>query len=82
VERPRHWLRLVNQPQSEPEAAALQTSLRRGSPFGSAEWVKRTAGKLGLARTLRPRGRPKKPAAALSPRYRQQLERRGADKSR
>jgi putative transposase len=32
----------------------------RGSPFGSEDWQKRIAKRLGLEYTLRPRGRPKK----------------------
>ena len=32
-----------------------------GAPFGAEEWVNKTAERLGLATTLRPRGRPKMP---------------------
>ena len=35
-------------------------SVNRGTPFGSSDWVVRTAEQLGLGATLRPRGRPKK----------------------
>jgi putative transposase len=44
------------------ESAADEGALRsvqRGSPFGSEQWVKRTAKRLGLKSTLKPRGRPR-----------------------
>jgi putative transposase len=62
------------------EIEAILTSLHRGAPFGSPHWVRRTASKLNLESTLRPRGRPKRPIESLSPRYRRHVERR-ADKS-
>ncbi len=58
--RPADWLQIVNQPQSEAELEALRCCANRGRPFGSADWVSRTAEQLGLESTLRPRGRPKK----------------------
>lgn len=60
VERPARWQRWVQEPQSEAEQRALQRCLQRGQPFGSDAWVGRTARRLGLETTLRPRGRPKK----------------------
>ncbi len=56
---PKSWLQYVNQPQSEAELVALRRSLQRGQPFGDERWVRRTAEKLGLQSTLRPRGRPR-----------------------
>ena len=38
----------------------IRRSVIRGQPYGSAEWVDRTAQHLGLESTLRPLGRPKK----------------------
>jgi putative transposase len=61
VTRPRHWAECVREPQSEAELAALRTSLRRGAPYGGPKWTLATAKRLGLAGTLRPRGRPRKP---------------------
>jgi putative transposase len=58
--RPDDWLTLVNQPQTEEEVAALQNAMKRGCPFGGEQWQQRTAKKLGLESTLRPRGRPRK----------------------
>ena len=57
---PKNWLELVNRPLNERELATLRQCVERGQPYGSEFWVKQTAGQLGLASTLRPRGRPKK----------------------
>jgi putative transposase len=61
VPRPRQWIDYVNRPQSEKELTAIRQSVIRGQPFGSPQWVQRTANDLGLDSTLRPRGRPRKP---------------------
>jgi putative transposase len=53
------WIDWVNQPLTEAELAAVRQSVLRGSPFGTPAWQKRTAKKLGLEFTLRPRGRPR-----------------------
>ena len=42
------------------ELASVRESLRRGSPFGSDDWQREAAERLGLQSTLRPRGRPRK----------------------
>lgn len=55
------WVEQVNAPQTEAELARLRTSIQRGRPFGDDTWTERTADRLGLESTLRPRGRPKKP---------------------
>jgi putative transposase len=60
VPRPRNWVELVNEVQTEAELEALRTSVVRGRPFGQEEWQRRTAKQLGLEFTLRPRGRPRK----------------------
>ena len=62
--RPTDWLQLVNQPQTEAEVAALRCCVNRGRPFGDPDWVTDTAKRLGLERTVRPRGRPKKQSEA------------------
>jgi len=54
------WLQIVNRAQSEAELNALRQCVRRGSPFGSADWAAQTAKRLRLESTLRTRGRPKK----------------------
>ena len=60
VPRPANWLTRVNQAESKPELAAIQKSVKRGTPYGGDSWVRRTAGRLGLGHTLRERGRPRK----------------------
>jgi len=60
VDQPANWPRWVNQPLHEKELAAIKTSLARGRPLGSAEWIERMADRLDLGHTLRREGRPKK----------------------
>ncbi|MFQ5502930.1 MAG: transposase [Phycisphaerae bacterium] len=59
VDRPRNWLRCVNQPETDDELTALRHSIHRGTPFGRRTWVARIAKRLGLESTLNPRGRPR-----------------------
>jgi putative transposase len=61
--QPRNWAELASQPQTEAELEAIRRSVTRGQPYGSERWVKRTAKRLGLESTLRPRGRPRKNAS-------------------
>lgn len=63
VPLPRSWAARVNAPETATELAALRTSVNRGAPFGSGIWVARTAKRLGLEASLRPRGRPRKATA-------------------
>ena len=69
VPLPRDWRRHVQAAQSEAELASLRRSVVRGAPFGEDAWQERTAKRLGLQSTLRPRGRPAKspPAANIEP---------------
>jgi putative transposase len=53
------WLEHVNRPQNEAELAAIRQSLVRGQPYGAAAWQQKTAARMGLEHTFRPRGRPK-----------------------
>jgi len=55
-----HWL---NQPQTQTELDALQTSIRRNRPFGTPAWQHRTITRLGLESSIRPRGGQRKPAS-------------------
>ena len=50
---------LPNRPRTQAELDALARCIRRGAPFGRAEWVLRVARQWGLESTLRPRGRPR-----------------------
>jgi hypothetical protein len=43
----------------EAELSALRRSVGRGSPFGDESWTARAVDRLGLATTIRLRGRPK-----------------------
>ena len=54
------WPELVNRAMGEKQLTTVRRSVQRGSPFGSEMWIKRTAARLGLEFTLRPRGRPRK----------------------
>jgi putative transposase len=60
VRRPAQWEAIVQQSLEKDELERLRTSLRRGRPFGSEEWVRKTAGEMNLNFTLRDRGRPRK----------------------
>ena len=60
VERPADWTKRVNEPLSAKELGRLRLSLERGRPYGSDDWVKRTASELRLEHTVRPEGRPPK----------------------
>ena len=55
---PAGWRDWVNEPQSAAELEAVRRSVNRGAPFGEPDWAQRTAEALGLASTLRARGRP------------------------
>ena len=63
VARPADWSDWVDQPLTPDETAQVETSLKRGRPFGGDGWVTATAARLGLAASLRPIGRPRKAAA-------------------
>ncbi len=58
LERPPDWVRRVNRPETDAELEAIRKSVTRGTPFGAKAWQARTAARLGLKSTLRPRGRP------------------------
>ena len=69
VERPRPWLKWIDQAVTAAELEALRQCVNRGTPFGNAAWTARIAEVLGIASTLRPRGRPRKTqTAARTPR--------------
>ncbi len=64
LERPSAWIQRVNTPLTPLEQQEVETSLRRNRPFGSAEWTRAVANKLGLVHTLRRPGRPRAIAPA------------------
>jgi len=55
---PLDWPDQVNRPEIDAELEAVRRCVRRGSPYGNANWVEQTAEQLGLQPTLRRRGRP------------------------
>ena len=57
---PADWAPWVDRPETAAELAAMRQCVRRGRPYESDSWAKLTAERLGLATTLRPRGRPRK----------------------
>jgi putative transposase len=59
VRRPRNWIQLLNEPQSEKELKALREARDRGRPYGDARWSAKTARQLGVESSMRPIGRPK-----------------------
>ena len=60
VERPDDWVERVNRAETDAESDALRLALRRGRPFGSDLWQRRTVDRFGLEFTLRPPHRPAK----------------------
>ena len=62
IPRPAAWIKHVNEGQPQAELVALHCCLQRGRPYGSRPWQARTARRLGLGSSLRPRGRPRERA--------------------
>jgi REP-associated tyrosine transposase len=60
LERPANWEQLVLERIEHNELGQLRHSVSRGTPFGHEQWSKGMAAALGLAATLRKRGRPRK----------------------
>jgi putative transposase len=58
---PKSWQRRVQSPQTDAELESVRRSVVRGAPFGESSWQNRTAKRLDLQSTLRPRGRPQNP---------------------
>jgi putative transposase len=59
VPLPADWTAWVNAAETAADLEAVRRSVNRGTPYGGAAWVGRTAERLGLEHTLRPRGRPR-----------------------
>jgi putative transposase len=58
--RPRDWPQLVDQPLADQQTTHIRQCIRRNRPLGNPAWTTRTADRLKLDWTLRPRGRPSK----------------------
>jgi len=56
---PRNWRSFVNKVETEAELQSLRNSVKRGLPFGDAQWIKSSAVCPGLESSTRPRERPK-----------------------
>ena len=59
VALPKDWVKRIPAAETAGELEALRRCVDRGTPYGSPTWVQRTAQRLGLQSTLRPRGRPR-----------------------
>jgi putative transposase len=62
VARPGDWTAYVNQVAAPTELESMRRCARRGTPYGQTAWVERMAEQMGLGCTMRPRGRPQRPA--------------------
>jgi hypothetical protein len=73
-----NWTTQVNQPLHETDLEAVEKSLERGRPLGSAGWTLKVAARLELEHTMRPQGRPKNQKSGkceneLRPRFMSQI---------
>ncbi len=59
LERPRDWVRLVNEVMNERELEKLRACIARNRPYGGEQWQDDVATRLGLCHTLRNEGRPR-----------------------
>ena len=59
VEMPIDWIEWVNRADNEKELEALRRSVQRGRPYGTPEWQRRIAKRLGLESAYRSAGRPR-----------------------
>ena len=64
VDRRRDWVSWVNTAQTAREVEAIQLCIKRGRPYGSDSWTRRTTSQLQLQSAFTQRGRPKKPQNA------------------
>lgn len=64
VAYPPTWQEFVNEAQTEAELEAVRRAVTRNCPFGSEDWTKAVARRLGLDAALNPLGRPKKREAS------------------
>jgi putative transposase len=60
IPRPSNWAVWVNEDWSKYHLDRISECTRKSRPFGPSSWTQRTADELGLASSLRERGRPKK----------------------
>jgi REP-associated tyrosine transposase len=60
IPRPADYVAWVNETPPTEQLGRVRWSVLRSRPFGGAAWTVRTAADLGLARSLRPVGRPRR----------------------
>ena len=60
VDRPPDWIDLV-QFEADADVNEVRQAIRRGSPFGPADWQEKIAARLQLDSSLSPVGRPQRP---------------------
>jgi REP-associated tyrosine transposase len=58
--RPDRWSDLVNEPQNQIDLSKVREAITRSAPIGNARWTRAMVAELGLIRTIRPQGRPRK----------------------
>lgn len=58
--RQTYWRKWLHVRLTEKELAAVRRSVSSGRPYGSEQWVRQQADRLGLKLAPRPRGRPRK----------------------
>lgn len=59
LEMPADWIERVNRADNERELEALRRSVQRGRPYGTPDWQRRIAKRLGLESAYRSPGRPR-----------------------
>ena len=59
LERPRDWMRLVNEVMSESDVEKLRGCIARNRPYGGEFWQADVARKLGLSHTLPTKAGPR-----------------------
>ena len=59
VERPKDYLKFLNEPQSDKEVDIIRRSINKSIPFGSDHWATKTVKRFGIEQVLRRVGRPK-----------------------
>ena len=60
IHMPRNYLSFLDKPQNKQEEISIENAIKRGSPYGKADWQSKVVRKFNLQATVKPRGRPKK----------------------
>ena len=58
VELPNDWVERINRADNVQELESLRRSVHRGRPYGTPDWQRHIAKRLGLESAYRPTGRP------------------------